>query len=176
MNLLIILGLLAGCGYHFRADGEPVGIEIESIAIPLMTSTSTARGFEADFTSIIRQEFISHSKVHLVRKEEAQMIITGNIFEISSDPLSYNLKQQKVAGRVVTHETTGSRRLKIVMDVCLVERATGKIIWRDQSLSEEASFNVGIDPIANEYNQQQALRKIARLIARRIYLQTMERF
>jgi hypothetical protein len=174
--LLIILGLCASCGYHLKTAGEPLGIEIESIAIPLITSSSSTKGFEADFTRIIREEFISHSKVPVVRKEEAQMLVKGNIFEIRSDPLSFNLEQRTVAGKVVTYETTSSRRLKVKMDVSLIERISGKTIWRDNSLSEEASFDVGTDPLVNEYNQQQASLKIAGLIARRIYLKIMERF
>ena len=174
--LLITIGLGASCGYHLRIDGEPLGIEIESIAVPLITSTSSAKGFEADFTRVIREEFISHSKIPVVGKEKAQMLVKGNIFRIKSDPLSYNLQQQTVGEKVVTYETTDKRRLQILMEVSLIERATGKTIWQDTSLSEEASFNVGNDPLSNDYNQQQALKKIARLIARRIYLKTMERF
>ena len=153
-----------------------MGIEIESIAIPLITSTSSTKGFEADFTRVIREEFISHSKVPVVGKEKAQMLIKGNIFEIRSDPLSYDVQQQTVAGKVVNYEVTDKRRLKIQMGVSLIERATGMTIWKENSLSEEASFDVGTDPLSNAYNQQQALKKIARLIARRIYLKTMERF
>lgn len=176
LNLSVIICLCWGCGYHFRADGEPTGIKIESIAIPLITSSSSTRGFEADFTRVIREEFISHSKIPIVRKEESHMILAGNVFEISADPLAYDLQQRSISGRVVTYETTSKRRLKIVMDVSLTERTTGKIVWRERSLSEEAGFEVGTDSLTNDYNQQQALKKIARLVARRIYLKTMERF
>ena len=61
--LLLLTLLLAGCGYSLRADGEPVGIQLESLAIPLFSSTSSEIGFEADFTKVIRQEFISHARV-----------------------------------------------------------------------------------------------------------------
>ena len=174
--LLIFIGLSPSCGYHFKVDGEPLGLEIRSIAIPLITSTSSTKGFEADFTKVIREEFISHSKVPIVGKENAQMVIKGNIFEIRSVPLSYDVQRQTVAGEIVNYETTDKKRLKILMDASLIDRATGKTIWKENSLSEEASFDVGTDPLSNEYNQQQALKKIARLIARRIYLKTMERF
>ena len=52
---IILLSVFqAGCGYQFRADGEPVGIQLESLAIPLFSSTSSEIGFEADFTKMIR--------------------------------------------------------------------------------------------------------------------------
>jgi hypothetical protein len=61
------------------------------------------------------------------------------------------------------------------LDISLIERATGKTIWYD-AMEEEALFNVETDPLVTQYNQQQALIKISRLLAKRIYLKTMERF
>jgi len=176
--IILIVGstISIGCGYHFSANGKPVGIEINSIAIPLVTSSSSEKGFEADFTRMIREEFISHSEVSIVETEQADMVLTGRISEIETSPLSYDSRQYTVAGRVVTHETTSSRRLKIRLDISLVERTTGKTIWHDSDMEEDAQFNVETDPLATQYNQQQALIKISRLLAKKVYLKTMERF
>ena len=174
ISITTIVGFI-GCGYHFRADGKPVGIEINSIAIPLVTSSSSEKGFEADFTRMIREEFISHSKVSIVETEQADMVLTGRISGIETRPLTYDSRQYTVGGRVVTHETTSSRRLKIRLDISLIERATGKTIWYD-AMEEDALFNVETDPLVTQYNQQQALIRISRLLAKRIYLKTMERF
>jgi len=178
-SFLVVTILLAGymgCGYRLRATGEPMGIKIESLAIPLMTSTSSNKGFEADFTKMIREEFISHAKIPLRPREEAQAVLIGKIYDTRFQPLTYDLQQQTVAGEVTTHEVTSSRRMKISLDVQLTDRATGKVIWREKSMKEEASFIVGPDPLANRYYQQQALQKISRRLAKRIYLKTMERF
>ena len=178
-SLLVVTILLVGCmgcGYHLRATGEPMGIKIESLAIPLMTSTSSNKGFEADFTRIIREEFISHAKVPLLAREKAQAILIGRIYDTRFQPLTYDLQQQTVGGQVTTHEVTSSRRMKVRLDVQLTDRASGKVIWREKSMKEEAGFIVGTDPLANRYYQQQALQKISRRLAKRIYLKTMERF
>jgi hypothetical protein len=37
---------------QFRAAGEPVGIELTSIAIPMIESAASIKGFEADFTTV----------------------------------------------------------------------------------------------------------------------------
>lgn len=165
-----------GCGYHFKAAGEPVGIKIQNLSIPLITSTSSNIGFESDFTRIIRKEFISHAKVPLVSMESAQAVLTGHIVEIKTEPLTYNIEQLTVKGHSTTYEETNSRRLKIKLSIKLKDRETGKVIWWDRGMEEKASFIVGSDPLANRYNQQQALEKIARRLAKRIYLKTMERF
>ena len=51
-----------------------------------------------------------------------------------------------------------------------------EIMQHEKEMEEDASYIVGTDPLANQYNQKQALQKIARRLAKRIYLKTMERF
>jgi hypothetical protein len=57
-----------------------------------------------------------------------------------------------------------------------VERGTGKVIWREESMVTQASFDMGTDPLVNQYNERLALERIARRLAQRIYMRTMERF
>ena len=140
--IIAVSVICVSCGYHFRANGEAIGIEIDSIAIPMMTSTSSAIGFESDFTGIIRQEFISRSKMRILPKEKAQFVLTGHVYEISTEPLSFNQEPISVGGATEFHETTNSRRMKIKLDVRLVERETGEIIWYDRSMEEKAGYNV----------------------------------
>jgi len=177
-SLLLIMTLLSfsSCGYQFRADGEPVGIELKSIAIPMVESTSSEKGFEADFTTVLRNEFISHARVPLKNKDQAGMILQVEIYEVSTQPLTYNSDQRAVSGRVITHETTSSRRLILHLNVNLIDSSTGKTLWNDSSMTEEASFAVTADPLVNRKKQKEALLKIARLLSKRIYNRTMERF
>jgi len=87
-----------GCGYHFRPTGEPVGIAIDSLAIPLFKSTSVEKGFEADFTRVLREEFASHGKVPLVSEETAQYLLTGRVYDIWTEPVSYSYQEQNDPG------------------------------------------------------------------------------
>jgi hypothetical protein len=174
---VLLSGCLApGCGYRFRATGEPLGIKIESLAIPLITSASSMIGFEADFTKIIREEFMSHGRVPIVPVGRAQGVLSGRVYEIETDALTYDYQEQTVQGHFTTHEVTKSRRLRVRLDMKLTDTSQGKVIWRDRSMEEKARFLVGPDPLSNRFQQRQALEKIARRLAKRIYLKTMERF
>ena len=176
LAVLSFLMLVVGCGYHFRPTGNPVGLEIESLAIPLMESTSSSLGFEGDFTRIIREEFASHAKFPLVSREKASTVLIGKVYDIKTDPYTYNLTQTMVAGEKANYSTTGSRWLNINLDVKLVDRNTGKVIWHDKKMEEKTTFAVGTDPLANRYNEKRAVQVLARALAERIYLKTMERF
>ena len=174
--IILLSLLLVGCGYHFRADGEPVGIQLESLAIPMFSSTSSEIGFEADFTKVIRQEFISQGRVPLVPEEKAQVVLIGKIQDIRADSLTYRSQDFTVGGQTTTYEVTRSRKLRVKLDVQLVDRRQGKVIWREAAMEEQASYFISADPLETRYSERQALEKIAGRLAKRIYLRTMERF
>jgi outer membrane lipopolysaccharide assembly protein LptE/RlpB len=176
LAVLSFLMFVAGCGYHFRGTGKPVGLQIESLAIPLMESTSSSLGFEGDFTRIIREEFASHAKFPLVSREMASTVLIGKVYDIKTDPYTYNITQTYVRGEKTNYSATSARWLRIKLDVKLVDRNTGKVIWHDRKMEEKATFAVGTDPLANRYNEKRAAQEIARTLAQRIYQKTMERF
>jgi len=174
--ILMACCLSFGCGYHFRPAGRPIGVSPDSIAIPLFSSTSSFMGIEGEFTRIIRQEFISHSKVRIESKDTAQAVLSGRIYSITTEPLTYTITQQTIHNYLSTDEVTSSRTLKVRLDVTLTDTGTGKIIWQDPDLTGEASYTVSPDPLTNQYNQRLAVISIARDLATRVYGRTMERF
>ena len=175
-SLILVLGG-GGCGYTFRADGKPVGIDMGSLAIPMISSTSSNLAFESDFTEVLRQEFISQAKVPIVAESQAEMVLTGKVYEIRTEPLTYHINQRVTQGYLITDSTTRSRRLKIKLDMKLTERSTGRVIWHEPSMEEKAEFAVvGTDPLVTRNSEREALREIASKLAEGIYLKTLERF
>jgi len=176
ISLLVLWCICTSCGYSFRATGEPMGISLDSLAIPMIESTSSDIGFEASFTKVVRDKFISQGRVELVPVEQAQAVLSGRVYEIRSLPLSYRTEQQTVSGVVTTFEETRSRRLILKLDMRLTDAKTGKMIWHEKAMEEMAIFEVSEDPLVTQFNQRLALEIIARELANRIFLKTMERF
>ena len=167
---------VAGCGYHFKRTGDPSTVQYRSLAIPLIESTSSTLGFEGEFTRVIREEFASHIKLPLVSRENASAILTGKIYEIKTEALSYDLMQETVEDKIITYEMTNSRRLIIKLDARLVDGSSGEVIWEDRDMEEKATFVVSADPMSTRYYRRQALKEMARRLAKRLYLKTIERF
>ena len=184
----VLCCLTSGCGYRFRPAGRPIGITLDSIAIPLFSSTSSFTGIEGEFTRIVREEFFTHSRVRIESKDKAQAVLSGRIHSITTEPLTYRITKkpltitrispdEKITYEYLsTDEVTSSRTLKVTMDVKLTDTETGKVIWHAPNLAGETSFTVSADPLRNRYNQRRALITIARDLATRIYSRTMERF
>jgi len=165
-----------GCGYRVREWGEPVGIRIESMSIPMIETTSSLLGFESEFTQVIRQEFASNARVPIVSREEAQTVLLGNLYDISIQPLSYGSQQFDVQGKTATYSVTNSRWLRVKMHAQLVDRSTGQVIWEQRGMEERVQYNVGSDPLENRFEERNAVQRVAKRLAERIYAQTMERF
>ena len=62
------------------------------------------------------------------------------------------------------------------LDMRLTDAKTGKVIWNVKAMEEMAIFEVSEDPLVTQFNQRVALEFIARELAARIFLKTMERF
>ena len=168
--------MAAGCGYRPKAAGVPVGTHIGSLAIELIPSNASTPGFEGDFTGMIRREFVSHARIPLVPEARADTVLEGRVHEISTDPLSYDVVRNTVQNTSTTYATTSTRRLRVRLEVRLIDRRNGAVIWEDAGMEEKASFDVGTDPLSTRYNRTRALETIARRLAEKIYSRTMERF
>ena len=167
---------LPGCGYHFRAAGEPLGIKIQSLAIPLIESGSSELGFEATFTREFREAFISKTKIPLLPEARAEAVLTGRISDIKTEPIAFNQTQQTVDGEVTTYSVTSRRQVTVTLDAKFTIKATGEVIFHEKAMSERASYNVETDPLRTAYNERVAYELIARALADRLFLKSTERF
>jgi outer membrane lipopolysaccharide assembly protein LptE/RlpB len=167
---------MSGCGYRFRGAGVSIGVSLDTIAIPIFPSTSSFLGYEADFTRILREQFITHSRARIVSKEKAQAVLSGTIRSMVTQPLTYSVTKQTIHGYTSTDAVTSSREMRVQVEAQLVDTVTGAVIWQDASFAGEAGFSVSSDPLRTGYDQRQAFIAIAREIATRIYSKTMERF
>ena len=176
--LLLGIGawLLSGCGYRFQTAGEPVGLSVDSLAIPMVDSTSSEPGFEGTFTRVLREEFLSHSRTPLVSEEKAAAVLRARVHHIRTSPLSYRTERTTVSGTAVSYHVTKSRWLYVKMDAELIDRSSGNAVWTVRGLEDEESYTLGTDPLETRYKQERALKRIAERLAEKVYLYTMERF
>jgi hypothetical protein len=165
-----------GCGYQFRATGEPLGIKIQSLAIPLIESTSSELGFEAIFTRVFRETFISKTKIPLLPESRAEAVLTGRIYDISTEPIAFTQTQQTVGGEVTTYSVTSRRQVTVKLDAKFTITATGEVIFHAKAMEERANYNVSTDSLVTRYNEQVAYELIARALADRLFLKSTERF
>ncbi len=183
LALLAVLFIHTACGYRFvgmeeqgASRKEPGGAGFHKIAIPISEGDSTFPGLEAAFTTAFREEFASRSGLRLVSKEEADVILEAKISRIKTTPSAYSVEQFNIGGLATEYETTSKRTLMVRLEARLIHKGSGKVIWKDSRIEERSSYPVGKDPLVNIHHERRAYIDIAKRLARRIFLKTVERF
>jgi len=173
---VFVVLLLAGCGYHLRQSGRPLGLQIRSLAVPMVKSPASTLGFEGEFTKIIREEFISHSSLELVSRDRADAILLASVSRINTRAIGYDITQNTIQDRTIEYEVTNKRRIWVRVDARLIDGKSGALVWEEKGIREQVDFVVSQDPIETRYNRQLAVRSMARNVASRLFALTMERF
>ena len=153
-----------------------MGIKIQSLAIPLIESSSSELGFEATFTRVFRESFISKTKIPLLPEDKADAVLTGRIYDIITEPIAFNQTQETVNGEVSTYSVTSRRQVTVKLDAKFTIKATGEVVFHEKDMMERANYDVSTDPLVTRYNEQLAYELIARALADRLFLKSTERF
>jgi hypothetical protein len=177
--LMLLPWFSMGCGYSMSSPAGSAGpavTGISGLAVSMVESPSSNLGFEAEFTRILRKEFISYSGLPIMSERDAPYILECRVEKISTGPRRYRSKRTMLGGEEYNFWRTSLRRMSVDIDARLVEQATGKVIWHADSITETADWNLGADPLAERDAQRAAVRVLAERLAAKLYSRTVDRF
>ena len=165
--LLIItfFTITLGCGYHIMGRGGEFPGGITSLAIGPLENTTKEVNLSAIFVSALRREFINRRDVEIVTEKKADASLQGTITSITTHSIAYDREARAREYRVT-----------IIMDLRLVRRGNGEIIWRGDGIRGFEEYLASTDVIIEEGRKNAAIRKIAYDLADKIYIDIKERF
>ncbi len=163
LSRLLVLVLLAGCGYQFRVEGAGPTIGGSTAAAPavppprLVVRTLENKSFEPNletrYTNYLRHEFSSGSGAQIVSESEvADLVLTGQILSVSVPTLSFS------------QTTTLESRTEVVVMVKVEETRTKRLVWT-QMAKGSSEFYVTPDLQFNRVLQNRALEQAGRFVA-----------
>lgn len=154
----LILIILSGCGYRPVGSGEiSPGSEAPVLAIPPFANRSTEVGLETLFANTFIQEFGRCKSMRLTpRPEGADLVLEGNIDSVANSSVAYfNISRSLV------------RRVTIRVELKLVRRSTGKVVWREVGSVQE-DYVVDQTYQQGEAFKDQGIRRGAAILAQRM--------
>ena len=163
VNTLFITTL--GCGYHIMGKGGEFPEGITSLAISPLENTTMEANLSAILVSALRREFIYRREVEIVRENKADASLQGTITSITTYSIAYDREAR-----------AREYRVNITLDLLLVRRGTGEIIWRGDGITGFEEYLASTDVIVEEGRKNAAIRKIADDLAEKIYIKIKERF
>lgn len=75
-----ILLLLSGCGYNLVGTGSTLPEHLKTISIPVFTNNSSQPEIHRELTSAVIDSFVTDGRIKVVKKSQADMVMTGNLF------------------------------------------------------------------------------------------------
>jgi outer membrane lipopolysaccharide assembly protein LptE/RlpB len=149
---------LSGCGYHCAERIESLPPWIKTVYVAPLANRSNELLLGVWITEELRHEFLRGRGLKLVPKDEADVILEGEIVSTSTSGLSY-----------IRYDQAVERRITAECSVHLVCRESGKVIWQTSNIAREEEFLVGKDVMQTEGLKGEALQKLSRDVAEIIY-------
>lgn len=169
--LFLIFSLVSGCGYSTRSLIDPniktIYVQPFENKINFGAEDSTYNRLktyfprlETDITKAVVDRYIFDGNLKVVKEEDADVILKGELIEYRRDVLRYE-----------TDEDVEEYRLNIVVNISLWNVKKNKPIWQEQGFTGETTyFTTG----AKARSEQTALKGGIIDLAQRIVSRTIE--
>lgn len=163
--------LLAGCGYSthsvYRGPYKSICIEPFSNKIDIISESATSLSqrfrtyhplMESDLRTAVINRFLFDGGLRIAAKEEADLILTGELIDYQRDALRYENNQEDVA----------EYRISIVMNLKLFKQGEDKPLWEESNFIADATyFTSGSQAKTESQGLDLAITDLARRVVER---------
>ena len=162
-----LAALTAGCGYHVggRADLLPKTIKV--IAVPAFGSGTTQPKLPVLLANDVKREFISRTRYTIVSDaSQADAVLSGSVINVANYP---NILDP------VTNRATGVQ-VVVVLQLTLTDRHTGAVLFTRPAAEFRERYEIAIDPKAYFDENDTAMVRLSRDVARSVVTAILENF
>lgn len=161
-GLLLTILLLTGCGYSLR--GSLPG-HIKTVAVPVFANRTQEPAVENFITRAVIDAFVTNGRLRVVRLEEADSILEGQIVGYRIEALAFDPRAN-----------VQEYRLWLTLNLQFRDVRKNVMLWRQEGLQEKADFRVPGQVAQTISREESALRQAAVDIGRAIVNLAVDRF
>ena len=145
--MLILLLVLAGCGYHLVGDASGLPTDIQSLSVGTFVNKSHEYGLERTLAFALEREIHVRQR-YRVQEGAADAVLSGTIRDVHTHPLAYDAND-----RAVQYEIT------MIVDLRLTSQTDGHTLWQVSGLREtdQYSTNAQVEVTSSSEFQQGTL-------------------
>jgi outer membrane lipopolysaccharide assembly protein LptE/RlpB len=162
LALGLLATALAGCGYSFRGT---LPEHIQTVAVPLFANKTGEPRIESLLTSAVVEAFSTNGRLRVVKREDADAILEGELVGYSLLSISYD-----------SQANVRQYRLLLTMNLKLLDLRRSAVLFEEHGLREKADFQVMTAVSQTISVEETAVRTAAMEIARAIVSLTVTRF
>ncbi len=124
-GLLLVLAL-SGCGYTTQSSLDPM---YQSISVSPFYNQSAEYDLQAPLTNALARKFITDTRLQVVPREEADLLLEGVILDFHRKGLTHDDRDEATQSLLV-----------VTAAVRLTDLKSGKVLWEEPLMAGETSF------------------------------------
>jgi hypothetical protein len=132
-SVLLLLLVLTGCITHYGFAGGGLPSHVRTMAILPFDNETPSPDVQRELLEAMHRELQTRLGVRDAPEARADAIVKGVIRSYDADvPIAYSSDP--------TQAVTARRRLRITLDVQIVDQTNGKTIWEKSALAAEGEY------------------------------------
>lgn len=165
---ILTAALAASCGYHVAGRAELLPKTIKTVAVPAFTNAATTQYKLTDrLPEAISRELIARTRYRVVPDPgRADAVLKGVVSNYFSFPIVFDSKTTRAA----------SVELHVIMQISLVERSTGKVLFNRPSLEARERFQIASLPGQYFLESDTALNRVSKAAAEQVVSDLLNSF
>jgi hypothetical protein len=168
--LPVVLGLLSFqlcCGYQVAGRGTRLPPDIKTIAVPIFVNRSSNVRIEDKLAVAVTREFIERTKFRITPNlKGADAVLRGTVREVRSGVITFDL----TTGRA------SSLQIQVTADVMLEDLHSKKVVYANPNFVFREEYQVSQTTSGLFEEDQAALDRLARDVARTLVTEVLENF
>lgn len=121
---IAFIAAIAGCGYHFAAEGSGLPPQAKTIYVERFTNRSRYTGMDDQFIRYMKDEIAQHKRLELVDdRGQADLVLSGELYYVSTIAVATNAVSEPI-------EYTQT----LDANAQLTDQHTKQVIWRSTGL------------------------------------------
>jgi outer membrane lipopolysaccharide assembly protein LptE/RlpB len=162
-----VLTFLPCCGYQVAGRGNRLPPDIKTIAVPIFVNQSSIFRIEQKLAAAITREFIERTKFRITPNlTGADAVLKGTVKDVRSGVITYDL----TTGRA------SAVQIQVAADVKLEDLHSKKVVYANPNFVFREEYQVSQTTSGLFEEDQAALDRLARDVARTLVTEVLENF
>ena len=157
----------SSCGYRMAGRGDRLPPDIKTIAIPVFVNSTRQYKIEQRVSAAVTREFIERTK-YLVTTDPvaADAVLKGEIKDMRAGVIAFDPS----TGRATTLQ------VQVTAHIDLIDQHTKKVVFTNHNYVFREQYQIGQNPSTLFEEQDPALDRLSRDIARTLVTEILENF
>jgi hypothetical protein len=157
----------AACGYRIAGRGDRLPPDIKTLAVPVFTNETPRFRIEQKVSAAVTREFIERTRFRITPNTAgADAVLNGTIKEVRTGVIAFDLS----TGRATTLQ------VQVLAHVDLLDQHTKKVLFSNHNYIFREQYQISQSASALFEEQDPALDRLSRDLARTLVTDILENF